>query len=59
MEPARLSATDLACRRGDRLLFRGLSFELGAAEGQLAVEREPFVEQRHLSLTLDRPGGRA
>lgn len=32
MEPARLSATDLACRRGDRLLFRGLSFEL--VEGQ-------------------------
>ena len=29
MEPARLSATDLACRRGDRLLFRGLSFSLG------------------------------
>ena len=32
MEPARLSATDLACRRGERLLFRGLSFELGAGE---------------------------
>jgi heme exporter protein A len=29
MEPARLSATDLACRRGDRLLFKGLSFSLG------------------------------
>ena len=29
---ARLSATDLACRRGDRLLFRGLSFDLGAGE---------------------------
>jgi heme exporter protein A len=34
MEPARppearLAATDLACRRGDRLLFRGLSFSLG------------------------------
>ena len=29
MEPARLSATDLACRRGDRVLFRGLSFSLG------------------------------
>ena len=26
---ARLSATDLACRRGDRVLFRGLSFALG------------------------------
>jgi heme exporter protein A len=32
MEPARLRAMDLACRRGDRLLFRGLSFELGAGE---------------------------
>ena len=29
MEPARLSATELACRRGDRVLFRGLSFSLG------------------------------
>ena len=32
MEPARLSATDLACRRGERLLFRGLSFALAAGE---------------------------
>ena len=32
MEPNRLSATDLACRRGDRLLFRGLSFELNEGE---------------------------
>ena len=32
MEPACLSATDLACRRGDRLLFRGLSFELREGE---------------------------
>jgi heme exporter protein A len=32
MEPARLSATDLACRRGDRLLFRKLSFELNEGE---------------------------
>ncbi|MEM8726506.1 MAG: heme ABC exporter ATP-binding protein CcmA [Pseudomonadota bacterium] len=30
--PASLSARDLACRRGDRLLFRGLSFDLGAGE---------------------------
>ncbi|MBO9519412.1 MAG: heme ABC exporter ATP-binding protein CcmA [Porphyrobacter sp.] len=29
---ARLAATDLACRRGERLLFRGLSFELKAGE---------------------------
>jgi heme exporter protein A len=32
MEPARLSATDLACRRGERVLFRGLGFAL--APGQ-------------------------
>ncbi len=29
---ARLIATDLACRRGDRLLFRGLTFELREGE---------------------------
>jgi heme exporter protein A len=39
MEPARLSATDLACRRGDRLLFRGLSFEL--QEGQALLVAGP------------------
>lgn len=37
MEPARLSATDLACRRGERLLFRGLSFELGEGEALQVV----------------------
>ncbi|UVI40470.1 heme ABC exporter ATP-binding protein CcmA [Qipengyuania spongiae] len=31
MQP-RLAATNLACRRGDRLLFRGLSLELGAGD---------------------------
>lgn len=31
-EDARLVVTDLACRRGDRLLFRGLSFELHGGE---------------------------
>lgn len=31
MQP-RLAVTDLACRRGDRLLFRGLSFALGPGE---------------------------
>lgn len=30
MEACRLIATDLACRRGDRLLFRGLSLQLNA-----------------------------
>lgn len=29
---ARLAAKDIACRRGERLLFAGLSFELGAGE---------------------------
>ena len=29
---AQLSASNLACRRGDRLLFKGLSFELGSGE---------------------------
>ncbi len=28
MEPCRLAARDLACRRGERLLFRGLSLDL-------------------------------
>ncbi len=28
----RLAATDLACRRGDRLLFRGLNLQLGAGD---------------------------
>lgn len=32
MEPARITATDLACRRGDRLLFRGLSFDLNGGK---------------------------
>lgn len=32
MEPAPLTVTDLACRRGDRLLFRGLSFQLHPGE---------------------------
>lgn len=29
---AQLTATDIACRRGDRLLFRGLSLSLGASD---------------------------
>jgi heme exporter protein A len=28
MQPCRLAARDLACRRGDRLLFKGVGFEL-------------------------------
>ena len=32
MEGARLAAHDIACRRGDRLLFAGLSFDLGAGD---------------------------
>lgn len=36
MQP-RLTVSDLACRRGDRLLFKGLSFELGAGEALQVV----------------------
>jgi heme exporter protein A len=32
MQASSLAATDLACRRGDRVLFRGLSFALGPGE---------------------------
>jgi heme exporter protein A len=32
MQPCRLAARDLACRRGDRVLFAGLSLELAAGE---------------------------
>lgn len=32
MQACRLSATDLACRRGERVLFRGLTFALGPGE---------------------------
>lgn len=32
MDAARLAARDLACRRGERLLFRGLSLALGPGE---------------------------
>jgi len=37
MEGCRLAVNDLACRRGDRLLFRGLSFELNAGEALQVV----------------------
>ena len=30
MQARRLAAREIACRRGDRLLLRGLSFALGA-----------------------------
>ena len=32
MPPARLATSDLACRRGERVLFRGLSFALSGGE---------------------------
>jgi heme exporter protein A len=32
MEGCRLAVKDLACRRGDRVLFRGLSFDLSAGD---------------------------
>jgi len=37
MEPCRLAATDLACRRGERLLFSGLSLDLGAGAALLVA----------------------
>jgi len=37
MEGCRLAVNDLACRRGDRVLFRGLSFELDAGEALQVV----------------------
>jgi len=37
MEGCRLAVNDLACRRGDRVLFRGLSFELNAGEALQVV----------------------
>lgn len=32
MQPCRLAAYDIACRRGDRVLVRGVSFELAGGE---------------------------
>ncbi|MCB2066085.1 MAG: ATP-binding cassette domain-containing protein, partial [Erythrobacter sp.] len=32
MEPCRLAASELACRRGERLLFAGLSLELAGGQ---------------------------
>jgi heme exporter protein A len=37
MEGCRLAVNDLACRRGERVLFRGLSFELNAGEALQVV----------------------
>ena len=37
MEGCRLAVNDLACRRGERVLFRGLSFELAAGEALQVV----------------------
>ena len=37
MEGCRLTVNDLACRRGDRVLFRKLSFELTAGEALQVV----------------------
>jgi len=65
MEPARLLATDLACRRGERLLFRGLSFELQPGEalqvvgpngtGKSSLLRILAGLLRPLSGSVDRP----
>ncbi|MET1755434.1 heme ABC exporter ATP-binding protein CcmA [Novosphingobium sp. RD2P27] len=37
MQEARIAAHDLACRRGDRLLFRGVSFALAAGDALQVV----------------------
>ena len=37
MEGCRLAVNDLACRRGERVLFRGLTFELKAGEALQVV----------------------
>ncbi len=37
MEGCRLAVNDLACRRGDRMLFRALSFELNGGEALQVV----------------------
>lgn len=70
MEPARpqetrLAATDLACRRGERLLFRGLSFDLKPGEalqvvgpngtGKSSLLRILAGLLRPLSGSVDRP----
>ncbi|HYD25832.1 MAG TPA: heme ABC exporter ATP-binding protein CcmA [Croceibacterium sp.] len=67
MEPARLSATDLACRRGERLLFRDLSFALGPGEalqvvgpngtGKSSLLRILAGLLRPAAGTVDRQGG--
>jgi heme exporter protein A len=67
MEPASLIATDLACRRGERLLFRGLSFALKAGEalqvvgpngtGKSSLIRILAGLLRPLAGTVERTGG--
>src|SRR5690606_18570487 len=67
MEPARLIATDLACRRGEWLLFRGLSFELHAGSalqvigpngtGKSSLIRILAGLMRPFAGTVERKGG--
>jgi heme exporter protein A len=74
MEPAgpretRLAATDLACRRGDRLLFKGLSFVLRPGEalqvigpngtGKSSLLRILAGLLRPYAGTVERPGAAA
>ena len=62
----RLAATDLACRRGERLLFRGLSLSLGPGEalhvtGANGIGKSSLIRMlagllRPLSGTVERMG---
>jgi heme exporter protein A len=65
--PAHLAVTDLACRRGERLLFRGLSFSLAPGEalqvvgangtGKSSLLRIVAGLLRPLAGTVAHPGG--
>jgi heme exporter protein A len=69
MEPARLFASDLACRRGERLLFRGLSLALAPGEalqvsgpngtGKSSLIRILAGLLRPYAGTVERSGGQA
>ena len=66
MQACRLAATDLACRRGDRVLFRGLSFALEPGQalqvagangvGKSSLLRLAAGLLRPLAGTIDRGG---
>ena len=69
MEPAHLTASNLACRRGERLLFRGLSLALAPGEalqvsgpngtGKSSLIRILAGLLRPYAGTVERSGGQA